>query len=121
MRFLDKLVNNSNARLEADAERTMSPKMLKQGDIVRHRLTNRLGRVTLTGVMTGSLRLPIISVEFEDGKVACQVPAEDFTFGFAKDLAPQVLSEIGPEVLSTPEALPVDNFYSEENTDEFER
>lgn len=73
------LFNSSKTRLENDANRTLSPVSIKQGDLVRHRLSNRIGRVTLVGTMSGSLTYPIISVDFEDGLRAIQVPAEDFT------------------------------------------
>lgn len=78
MRFFDSI----KTRLENDANRTLSPTTLKQGDLVKHRLTSRIGRVTLVGVMQGSLTIPVLSVDFEDGKRATQVPAEDFTFAF---------------------------------------
>ena len=81
-----RLFGGIKTRLENDATRTLSSVSLKQGDLVRHRTVRSdvVGRVTLTGVMTGSLTYPIISVDFEDGRKATQVPAEDFTFAFER-------------------------------------
>lgn len=79
-----KLFNTVRTRLENDANRTLSPKSIKQGDLVRSRLTGRLGRVEFTGVLSGSFNVPVVSVEFEDGTRAIQVPAEDFKHAFPR-------------------------------------
>lgn len=77
MKF-SQLFNSKKTRLENDARRTLSSTTLKPGKVVRHRLTGHYGRVTFVGVMSGSLQIPIVSVDFDNGKVATQVPAEDF-------------------------------------------
>lgn len=79
---LSHIFNTKKTRLEQDANRTLSPVSIKQHDLVRHRHIGKVGRVTLVGVMKGSLEYPILSVDFEDGTRAIQVPAEDFAHAF---------------------------------------
>jgi hypothetical protein len=48
------------------------------GDRVSHRGTKLLGHCYQTGIVDGSVRVPAISVRYDNGRDAVLVPAEEF-------------------------------------------
>jgi hypothetical protein len=64
-------------RLSEDFDRTLSVK-IRVGDRVRHRTTRELGHCYQTGLVNGSVRVPAISVRYDNGHDAILAPAEEF-------------------------------------------
>lgn len=73
------LFNSNKTRLENDFSKTLSATTIKQGQRVKHRHTKELGTCIFTGQLDGSFRVPVISVEYDNGSEAIMVPAEEFT------------------------------------------
>jgi hypothetical protein len=65
-------------RLSEDFDSTLSVK-IAVGDRVRHRTTRELGHCYQTGIVDGSVRVPAVSVRYDNGMDAQLVPAEEFT------------------------------------------
>jgi hypothetical protein len=65
-------------KLGKDFDSTLSVK-IAVGDRVRHRGTSQLGHCYQTGQVDGSIRVPAISVRYDNGNDAQLVPAEEFT------------------------------------------
>jgi hypothetical protein len=71
-------VFRNKKKLEADFNSTFSNK-LRPTDRVQRRKDGALGTVVGTGVVDGSLRVPALTVQHDDGSMAFLVPAEEYT------------------------------------------
>jgi len=71
------MFNFFKRQLENDATRTLSEK-IQVGAQVKNRLSGKLGTVFQTGKVSGSFKLPALSVRHDDGTEAILVPSEDY-------------------------------------------
>ena len=65
------------SKLEKQFDATLSVK-IGVNDRVRHRTTRLLGTVTQTGLVKGTIKVPTVTVAYDNGQEAVMVPAEEF-------------------------------------------